>query len=40
MDLVSKDSDYIEFRIYGSADRMSLMTGTTGFGWVYYPPDV
>lgn len=40
MDLVSKDSDYIEFRIYGSADRMSLMTGTTGFGWVYYPSDV
>lgn len=40
MDLVSKDSDYIEFRIYGSADRMSLMTDTTGFGWVYYPSDV
>ena len=39
MDLVSKDSDYVEFRIYGSADKMSLFTETTNFGWVYYPSD-
>lgn len=39
MDLVSNDSDYVDFRIYGSADRMSLLTGTTGFAWVYYPSD-
>ena len=39
MDLVSNDSDYVDFRICGSADRMSLLTGTTGFAWVYYPSD-